>query len=266
MKIMILAEGPDLTARVGHRFGTAPYLIIVDTQTMAFEAISNPAADNQQGGAGILAVSLAIGRDVDTVLTGYCSPTAMKYLSEGGIEVLTGINATVADAVEQYKKREMPCIGVATRKTESKETMIDRTSLVQALKISARQMANLLPIFIGIILCIGLFTAFISEEFLSSIFSGNPTVDTLLGAGLGSIFTGNPINSYIIGGELLKYGVSLMAVTAFIVAWVTVGIVQMPAEIAALGKDFALLRNAVSFVMSLAIAILTVTFLNYFAG
>ena len=127
-------------------------------------------------------------------------------------------------------------------------------------------MANLLPIFIGIILCIGLFTAFISEELLSSIFSGNPAADTLLGAGLGSIFTGNPINSYIIGGELLKYGVSLMAVTAFITAWVTVGIVQLPAEIAALGKEFALARNAVSFVMSLAIAILTVIFLGYFAG
>jgi predicted Fe-Mo cluster-binding NifX family protein len=266
MKIMIAAEGPDLTARVGHRFGTSPYLIIIDTQTMAFEAVSNPAADNQPGGAGIMAVVLAIGRDVNAVLTGYCSPAAMRYLAEGGVEVLTGINATVTDAVEQYKKRDTHWVGADIGKTESKKTMIDRRSVVQALKISAHQMANLLPIFIGIILCIGLFTAFISEEFLSSIFSGNPTVDTLFGAGLGSVFTGNPINSYIIGGELLKYGVSLMAVTAFIVAWVTVGIVQMPAEIAALGKDFALLRNAVSFVMSLAIAILTVTFLNYFAG
>jgi uncharacterized membrane protein YraQ (UPF0718 family) len=144
--------------------------------------------------------------------------------------------------------------------------MIDRSAVVQALKISARQMTHLLPIVIGIILCIGLFTAFISEELLSSVFSGNPTVDTLLGAGLGSVFTGNPINSYIIGGELLKHGVSLLAVTAFITAWVTVGIVQLPAEIAALGKGFALVRNAVSFVMCLVVAILTVTCLTYFGG
>jgi uncharacterized membrane protein YraQ (UPF0718 family) len=144
--------------------------------------------------------------------------------------------------------------------------MMDRMSVVQALKISAHQMANLLPIFIGVILCIGLFTTFISEAFLSSIFSGNPTVDTLLGAGLGSVFTGNPINSYIIGGEFLKYGVSLMAVTAFITAWVTVGIVQLPAEIAAFGKEFALVRNGVSLVMCLIIAILTVTCLTYFGG
>ena len=130
MKIAVSAEGPDLTARVGHRFGTSPYLIIVDTQTMAFEAVSNPAADNQQGGAGIMAVVLAIGRDVNALLTGYCSPTAMRYLSEVGIEVLTGINATVADAVNQYKKRDTHWVGAAMRKTESKKTMIDRSSVV----------------------------------------------------------------------------------------------------------------------------------------
>ena len=56
MKIMISAEGPELKARVGRRFGTSPYLIIVDTQTMAFEAVSNPVADNQKGGAGVAAV------------------------------------------------------------------------------------------------------------------------------------------------------------------------------------------------------------------
>lgn len=264
MKIAISAEGPDLTAQVGHRFGISPYLIIVDTQTMVVETVSNPAADNQ-GGTGVMAVVLVISKDVNAVLTGYCSPTAMRYLSEGGIEVLTGISATVADAVKQYKKREMHYVGVAIRKTLSKKTLIDRSSVIQALKASANQMANLVPIFIGVILCIGLFTAFISEELLSSIFSGNPTVDILLGASLGSIFTGNPINSYVISGELLKYGVSLMAVTAFITAWVTVGIFQLPAEIGSLGKEFALVRNAVSFVMSLAIAILTVIFLSYFA-
>ena len=263
MKIAISAEGPDLTARVGHRFGSSPYLIIVDPKTMTFEAVANPAVESQRG-AGITAVVLAIGKNVQAVLTGYCSPTAVRYLSEGGIEVLTGISATVADAVEQYRKRKMYDLDAVTGKTESRKTAIDRGSVVRALKISTNQMAALLPILIGVILCIGLITTFILEAFSSSIFSGNWAIDTLLGAGLGSVFAGNPINSYVIGGELLKYGVSLTAVTAFITAWVTVGIVQLPAEIAALGKKFALVRNAVSFGMSLVIAILTVTFTGYF--
>lgn len=264
MKIMISAEGPELTVRVGHRFGTSPYLIIVDTQTMAFEAVSNPAADNQKGGAGVTAVVLAIGRDVDAVLPGYCSPMATRYLTENGIEVVTGISATVADTVEQYKKRELYDAGGAAGKINPGKTQVDRSALAQALKSSTRQFAGLLPILMAVILSIGLFTTFISEEILSVILAGNPGIDTFLGACLGSIFAGNPINSYVIGGALLEYGVSLFAVTAFMTAWVAVGLVQLPAEIAALGKKFALVRNAVSFVMSLLIAVLTVTFLNYF--
>ena len=168
MKIAISAEGPDLTAQVGHRFGTSPYLIIVDTQTMAFEAISNPSAGSQ-GGAGVMAVVLSISKEVDAVLTGYCSPTATRCLSENGIEVLTAIRATAADAVEQYKKRELYDTGEALRKVKPRKTQVDRSALVQTLKSSTRQFVYLVPIFMAVILSIGLFTTFISEEVLSSI-------------------------------------------------------------------------------------------------
>jgi len=48
--------------------------------------------------------------------------------------------------------------------------------------------------------------------------------------------------------------------------WVTVGLVQLPAEIAALGRKFALVRNAVSFVLFIAVAILTVMVFNFIMG
>ena len=91
-------------------------------------------------------------------------------------------------------------------------------------------------------------------------------LDTLWGACIGSIVAGNPVNSYIIGGELLRYGVSLFAVTALMVAWVSVGVVQLPAEMAALGRRFALVRTAMSFFMSMAVAIITVIVFNTLAG
>jgi len=87
-------------------------------------------------------------------------------------------------------------------------------------------------------------------------------LDTFWGACFGSILAGNPINSYVIAGELLKYGISLFAITALIVTWVTVGLVQLPAEIAALGKKFALVRNALCFILAIPIAILTVVMVN----
>jgi uncharacterized membrane protein YraQ (UPF0718 family) len=68
----------------------------------------------------------------------------------------------------------------------------------------------------------------------------------------------SPFTSYIIGGELRQEGVSMLAITAFIVVWVTVGIIQLPAEALMLGKRFAIARNAVSFFVSIVIAFLTV--------
>ena len=138
--------------------------------------------------------------------------------------------------------------------------------LVRALRNSAKQFANILPIMIGVVLCIGLFNAFVSNESLASIFSGNALLDTLWGACFGSILAGNPINSYVIGRALLNHSISLFAVTAFIVTWVTVGLVQLPAEIASLGLRFALLRNALCLILAIPVAILTVVLLNFIIG
>ncbi len=112
---------------------------------------------------------------------------------------------------------------------------------------------------LGIILLMGLFQTFISPKMIAAVFSGEMIRDTFIGTLIGSISAGNPITSYIIGGELLDKGVSLFAITAFIVAWVTVGIVQYPAEMDFLGKRFATLRNILSFMLAIFVAIATVT-------
>lgn len=116
----------------------------------------------------------------------------------------------------------------------------------------------MLPMLFGIILLLGLFKVYITPEMIASVFTDRPFHDTLLGALIGSISTGNPITSYIIGGGLLDDGVSLFAVTSFILAWVTVGMVQLPAEAAILGKRFALTRNGLSFILAIVVAMATV--------
>jgi len=98
MKISVSADGSNLDARVAHRFGISAYLIIVDPETMEFESVPNPGASAKRA-AGIQTVVLAISKGVDTVLTGYCSPTAMKHLTDNGISVVTGVTGSVAEAV-----------------------------------------------------------------------------------------------------------------------------------------------------------------------
>jgi len=131
----------------------------------------------------------------------------------------------------------------------------------EKLKKSALQTFNAFKRSIGIIIAVLLLMALISEtlpkDWLSGFFTRNEFLDSLIGATLGSIAAGNPLNSYIIGGEFLNQGISLIAVTAFILTWVTVGIVQLPAESLLLGKRFAITRNILSFVSAIVIAILT---------
>ncbi len=131
-----------------------------------------------------------------------------------------------------------------------------------AIKKSAMSLWRSLPTIIGVIMLVGLVNALIPRKIYSLAFTGNSILDPLIGSGLGSILAGNPITSYIIAGELFKQGISIIAVTGFIVAWVTVGIVQLPAEISFLGKKFALARNLLSFIFSVIVAIVVYLILS----
>ena len=263
MKIAVASEGPDLNAQLGHKFGTSAYLIIVDPETFEFEAIPNPGASAHRG-AGMQGVVLAISKEINVVLTAYASPAVQRHLSDAGISVITGLSGTVKQVVERYKQGEFEQRTGVEQPFTAGSGGISRLAILHALQSTTRQFANLLPILIGVVLLIGLFNSFISKEALDSIFSGSVGLDTLWGACFGSILAGNPINSYIIGGELMDLGVSMFAVTALIVAWVTVGLVQMPAEIAALGRKFAIVRNSVCFVFAILVAIPTAIIFNVF--
>jgi len=118
------------------------------------------------------------------------------------------------------------------------------------------------PMILGTILLISLISAVVPKSFYTSVFSQNSFLDSLIGSLIGSISAGNPITSYIFGGEMLIQGVGLIAVTAFLVSWVTVGLIQLPAESVILGKKFALLRNLTAFILSIVVAIITVLLLG----
>lgn len=140
---------------------------------------------------------------------------------------------------------------------EKKGEQVERNLKMSFFK-AVKSFGSTLPMLISIVLLIGLFKTFVTPEMIAMVFTGNMLTDPLLGAGIGSISAGNPITSYIIGGELIKENVSLFAVTAFMVAWVTVGFIQFPAEAKILGKKFAIIRNLLNFIFSILIALATV--------
>lgn len=121
---------------------------------------------------------------------------------------------------------------------------------------AAKGIFNALPLLLGVTLLISIVITLVPTNTLISFFGKDMFLNTLIGAVLGSILAGNPINSYVIAGELISFNIGIIAVTAFLISWVTVGIVQLPAEIMILGKKFAIKRNLLSFVFSIIIAVL----------
>jgi len=134
----------------------------------------------------------------------------------------------------------------------------DKKNIVSCFYKAFKSFGTSFPILLGVILLLGLFRTFVSTKMLSAVFTGELLRDTIIGSLMGSISTGNPVPSYIIGGELVKENISLVAITSFIVAWVTVGFIQLPAEAAILGKRFAIMRNITGFILSILISIATV--------
>lgn len=132
-----------------------------------------------------------------------------------------------------------------------------------ALQKTVKNIKTALPIVAGVLMLFSLLNPLL-EGFYLKIFTGNYLIDPLIGAVAGSFSFGIPIVSYVTGGELLKSGVSLLAVAAFVLTWATVGIAMLPLEISIFGKKFAFVRNSLNFVSSVAIAILTVLTLNFF--
>lgn len=134
--------------------------------------------------------------------------------------------------------------------------------LIPSIKKTASMFVGMLPILVGVVLLTGLILEVLPADRVAGWFGRNDMLDALIGATFGSVAAGHPLTSYVLGGELLANGISLVAVTALLVSWVTVGSIQFPAEALMLGRRFALYRNLLCFGFSVLIAVLTVATLR----
>lgn len=123
---------------------------------------------------------------------------------------------------------------------------------------TTRTFLNVLPVILGMLLLTSGIVNLAPEAAIRGYFGKHEFLDVLVGALVGSVAAGHPLASYILGGELLEGGVSLLAVTALIVSWVSVGVVQLPAEALMLGRRFAIYRNLLCFVSAIGVSFLTI--------
>ena len=88
MRVAVSASGPTLDSQVDPRFGRCAYFVVVDTGTMAAEAIENASVAAAQG-AGIATAQMIAGKGVAAVCSqGTAIPGLVDDLAAAaGIEV-----------------------------------------------------------------------------------------------------------------------------------------------------------------------------------
>lgn len=102
MKIAVTSTGPALDDAVDPRFGRCVYFLIIDSETLAFEAIEN-SSRALGGGAGVQSAQLVAEKGASVVLTGNCGPNAFQAFGAAGIRVITGVGGNVRDSVELFR-------------------------------------------------------------------------------------------------------------------------------------------------------------------
>lgn len=108
MKIAISSPGPDLAAPVDPRFGRASGFLLVDAESGATEYVNNEQNLNLAQGAGIQSAMNVAKAGAQAVITGHVGPKAYAALSKGNIGVYLREGGTAAEALDAYKRGELP--------------------------------------------------------------------------------------------------------------------------------------------------------------
>jgi len=114
MKIILTATSPNIDSPVDARFGRGAYFIVVDPDTLDWQAHPNSGA-GAMGGAGTLAAQFAANQKAEAVISGDFGPNAYNALLAAGIAMyLFGESTTVKEAIEHFKAGELERVGAPT--------------------------------------------------------------------------------------------------------------------------------------------------------
>ena len=104
MRIAVSAEEPNLDSEVGEDLGHSPYILVVDTDTMEFEAMENEAATWDMG-AGMKAADIVISLGVEAIITGAIGMHGYAKFNEANIMVVSEDEGRIRDLIESFKRR-----------------------------------------------------------------------------------------------------------------------------------------------------------------
>lgn len=113
MLVAVSANGRDLDASVSPVFGRCQTFLLVDTETMAFRAVPNPAI-SAPGGAGVQAAQFIVSQGAEALISGNVGPNAFAVFGPAGVPVYAHAGGTVREAVQALTEGRLTPVGRAT--------------------------------------------------------------------------------------------------------------------------------------------------------
>ncbi len=107
MKVLVTAQGNELSSEIDLRFGRAKWLILIDTESDDFQAHDNVVNLNATQGAGIQTGQNIANLGAEAVITGNVGPNAFKTLSAADVKIFLAEKQTVREAIDSLKAGEL---------------------------------------------------------------------------------------------------------------------------------------------------------------
>jgi uncharacterized membrane protein YraQ (UPF0718 family) len=133
----------------------------------------------------------------------------------------------------------------------------DRARAKKSLVVALKSFVRILPTVLLIVVIIGLFLAFVPPERVAKFIGKQAGLAGILViSALGAVLYIPALTSFPLAASLLQRGASVAAVAAFITTLTMLGVVTIPLEIRELGAKMTFLRNGLSFLIAILIALL----------
>jgi predicted Fe-Mo cluster-binding NifX family protein len=111
MKIAITSSGPTLDDYISTEFESSKYLLIIDFDTLEYEAMISPVMVDSSSTVGELFAQQLLQADVSIILVNHISfnvlKSFLKSLRGTGIQIIDGMSGSVRSVVQQFEEISM---------------------------------------------------------------------------------------------------------------------------------------------------------------
>jgi uncharacterized membrane protein YraQ (UPF0718 family) len=129
---------------------------------------------------------------------------------------------------------------------------------IEATKVALKKFVNILPAFLSMLILVSMILFFVPDKIiLKYLGAHNKFIGIVFGSFFGSITLMPGFIAYPLCGILLKKGVTYMVLSAFSTTLMMVGILTYPVEKAYFGTRVTIIRNVISFIVAIVVALMT---------